>query len=236
MKRFGVVLLGAAVLAAAVVVVSYRPLSAQREPAAGRHDLAVLAEPARPGATDDTSREVGHLRGEVALLRAELGALRRDTRQGPGAPGDVSTGAAAEMDSRGRSPAAIEEAARKGREYIAGLDSAFQRESIDSSWASSTTAAVRAALASDQVKQTARRVECRARTCRVEIPDDASGALASALPLFSLQIAPALSHVAVDRVTDGRGAATVILYLTKDDTVDGTSLAARQRSGLDPSP
>jgi hypothetical protein len=229
-KRLRTVLLGTAILAVAIAVVSYRSLGTVRGSAArGPQEAMAVAEPAQRGSTDEPSRDVGRLRGEVALLRAELAELRQERRPGSGAGGDVSAGPTAELDVRGARAAAVEEGQRKRREYIEALASAFQRERTDASWSPSTTAVVKAALASDQVRQTARQIDCRARTCRVEIAGDPSGTLANVLPFFTMQIAPVLTDMVVDHVTDGRGAVTV-LYLTRGDTADDTALAQRHRS------
>jgi hypothetical protein len=97
--------------------------------------------------------------------------------------------------------------------YIQGLESMFRRESSDPKWAASAISAIQAALGADKVGLSSRNTECRAQTCRLEIPDDGSGKVNAALPVLASQLATVLPYVDADQVDDGAGGKTVVLYL-----------------------
>jgi hypothetical protein len=107
---------------------------------------------------------------------------------------------------------------RQYRAYIAGVEAAFRKEATDPRWAQAASAAVQAALASDgELRPLARGVECRGRTCRVEIAEDASGRLGKLLPVFAQQVAQELPNAVVDRVQDPGGGTKMILYMSRRD-------------------
>jgi hypothetical protein len=201
-KRPSVFVLGAAVLAAGVGTLAYRSLVGPR----GR--IAIGAADAVPA---PDRAEVASLRREVALLRAQV-ALGPHLAAGPPA---VASDAPPAGRRPARDPEALAEGVRRRRALIEGLASAFLGEATDPSWSVATTASVRAALAAEEVGLTARGVDCRSRTCRVEIPDDGSGRVAEALPLFANELAATLPNMVAHQVVDASGTATTFLYLTR---------------------
>lgn len=110
------------------------------------------------------------------------------------------------------------EAQRKHREYIAGVDASFRREAADPAWSQATASTIQAALTADkELHSLARGVECRARTCRVEIADDGSGALGKLVPRFAQQVGQELPRTVADRVETPRGPAMVVYLFRRDD-------------------
>jgi hypothetical protein len=102
------------------------------------------------------------------------------------------------------------------REYIAGIDAAFRHETADPRWSSVTSALIHAAISSDDnLKSVARAVDCRSRTCRVELADDGTGNLGNLIPMFMQRVGRELPSAAAGRVEDGSGAATMVLYLVR---------------------
>ncbi|HEY0481441.1 MAG TPA: hypothetical protein VGD37_28190 [Kofleriaceae bacterium] len=141
--------------------------------------------------------------------------------QGQRPPGVDSAGSAPQepviRDPR-NDPEARAEGQRKYRAYIAGVEAAFRKEATDPRWSSATSGVVQAALASDdELRPLARGVECRARTCRVEIAEDTSGRLGKLLPVFAQQVAQELPVAVVDRVQDPGGGTKMILYMSRRD-------------------
>jgi hypothetical protein len=99
---------------------------------------------------------------------------------------------------------------------MAGVDAAFRAESTDP-WSSTASSIVRTALAVDgDLRPLARNVECRSRTCRVEIADDSPGKLGVLLPMFAQRVGEQLPSVLVDRIASPTGAATIVLYLSRN--------------------
>jgi len=60
-------------------------------------------------------------------------------------------------------------------------------------------------------------VECRSRTCRLELADDGSGKLGKILPVFAQQVGRELPSIAYDRIVDASGTATMVLYMARQD-------------------
>ena len=173
------------------------------------------------------ARETAALRARMARLDAELSALREQVGEDR-APANTDT-SAANPEPAPRDPAVIAEQAREWRAHMTEVDANFQREARDPRWASSTASALQSGLhASDTMRDKVRSVECRSQTCRVEITDDGSGAMAKDLPMFVHQLAETLPSMQADQIDDGNGNRTVVLYLSRDD---GASAVAAEKPG-----
>lgn len=70
--------------------------------------------------------------------------------------------------------------------------------------------------ASDALRGKVRNLECRSRTCRVEIDDDRAGAVSKELPVFVQQLADTLPSTQADHIDDGNGHTTMVLYMTRN--------------------
>jgi len=155
-----------------------------------------IQSPAQPDLVR-LSHEVGLLRRDVAELRAQLHRLST----GP------ATGARA-----GSAPTEPPQVVQR----MPGIDGTFKSEHIDIAWSSNSTASVRAAFnqATDPLVRRVRNVECRSKSCRVEIDPAAAESLQSELPAILALLAPTMPNVAASLVEaeDGQQAA---VYLSR---------------------
>jgi hypothetical protein len=158
--------------------------------------------------------ELAELRREVAHLRVEMWN-QRDRPPLPGrdhAPQDPAT-----AKDRRADPEARAESERRYQAYVAGLETAFRSEPTDPRWSAATSSVVHRALAEDAaLRSRAREVECRSRTCRVELADAGSGDLSKVIPMFTQRVGQALPTATTNRIED-RGETRLVLYLTRPD-------------------
>jgi hypothetical protein len=99
---------------------------------------------------------------------------------------------------------------------VDGVAAAFRGEVADAGWSTTASSAIQAAIAGDEaLTPLARGVECRSRTCRVELVDDGSGRLVQALPMFIHHLGRDLPRVTVDRVEGTGGPAAMVLYMSR---------------------
>jgi len=170
------------------------------------------------GATTPESAELAGLRREMAQLKRQVWAQGQMLAAAdPARAKPEAQDSAAAKDPR-IDPEARAEQERKYREYMAGVDAAFRKETTDPRWSSATSSAVQTALIADNdLHPLARGVECRSHTCRVEIADDGSGKLGKLLPVFAQQVGQELPSVVTSRVEDAGGAATMVLYMSRRD-------------------
>lgn len=159
------------------------------------------------------SADVAELRQEVAQLRAQVWTQDRRQSGDPDRAASPERGAAA---APREVPESHAEADRQHRAHVASVDEAYRRETIDPRWAGITASAVHQALADDEhLRAAARDVECRARTCRVEIADDGSGRMNRTMLKFAQRVGHELPDVVYDHVEHDGGAATTILYMSR---------------------
>jgi hypothetical protein len=163
-------------------------------------------------------KELTHLRAEVSVLRAEVSTLRQQWRaQGPrqAAATDEEEATSYNLPT---DPVVQAEENRRRQEHMAALEAAFRQEPVDHRWSSQTELAVQEALVSNEAAQTmVRNVECRSRTCRLEVIDDGGDIPAvDFMSTFAMQVGPILPSIAVNHVEDANGVKTMILYLSRD--------------------
>lgn len=111
------------------------------------------------------------LRRELAALRAEVAELRRLVDQAaPKVP----------------SPPARAEPAPDERLRLAQAEAAFQREPVDAAWSRAAGQELLGALAQsgDGLAAAVRQIDCRARTCRIDLAAGAQAALDDLLPVL----------------------------------------------------
>src|SRR5262249_13578534 len=105
-------------------------------------------------------------------------------------------------------------------QQMALVEARFHQERVDPRWASVATDAVQAALASDEAVQTLLLgLECRTQTCRMELAQDDTGALATTLPGLLFSLSSTLPHATASYIEDGTGGQTMILYLSREAAV-----------------
>jgi hypothetical protein len=94
------------------------------------------------------------------------------------------------------------------RERQAELDGLFRQETVNTAWASITSAVVRQALPApaDGSALALRSVECRSQSCRVEVGAAGADAMRQALPQLAQRLAERFPSMAVVSRSDGTGA------------------------------
>lgn len=179
---------------------------------------AAAATMAGIGKTVEAQHEdMAVLRQEVALLRTEVSALQRWIH----AQKRAATNAASERaDDPTKDPrtnlTARAAAERERQKQMDVIEVNFRQEPADNRWSFEAEGTVQKALASDEIVQnTFLGLECRSHTCRVELADDNTGELATALPLFFHQLAQTLPNATAHYVNDGHGGKTMILYMSR---------------------
>jgi len=196
-----------------------------RKPALGSGVAAVSGESASGEIeASPTSSELAELRGRVAALKTEIAELRGQVKSKPdaGAALPQTSVPARNAGSRDLQAMAEQEAARHAA--MAGVDAAFQRQVLDPDWAGKASSVVQQALNTDEVLRAAGgKVECRSRTCRVEIVEVAPGNLTERLrPLLS-QVGETLPRSTVDYVDEGGGRTRIVVYLDRDVAPQGAN-------------
>jgi hypothetical protein len=100
--------------------------------------------------------------------------------------------------------------------YMGTITHAFDTEVTDARWAPNAAASVRAALDSDEVlRNLAGSIDCRQQTCRVEIQDDGTQRMMKSLPLLANNVAATLPAVTAERIDNGNGRSTMVLYMSR---------------------
>ncbi|HEY5808320.1 MAG TPA: hypothetical protein VIT67_10155, partial [Povalibacter sp.] len=101
--------------------------------------------------------------------------------------------------------------------HITGIGAQFTRESLDQRWANETGIALESVLAAEELKALAvRNIDCRTKTCRIEVEDDGSGITSGALPFLAMRMAETLPNIVSQRVDQPNGRATVVLYMSRE--------------------
>lgn len=203
MKSSVLVALGGAVVAIGCATLLTQALG---ESPAREHDAVTAA--ATPPATPVTP-EVLRVRGEVAALRAQVAGLDARERGAP-APSEPPR-----EPTREEKLAADEDLHAA---YLAQVEDAYQRDPADPAWSASTTTRVWATIRElDFLRDAARSVECRSRSCRIEVDDDGTGVLHKNLPVFGQQFADILPVLSGRPVRGEDGRQRMVLYLMEAD-------------------
>ena len=162
---------------------------------------APRAAPAPPGMSAPT--DLAQLRQEVASLRREVAEMRMIlTRAPPAAQPPASVLA---------TPLAAETPA------LAPAETMFRAEPVDHAWSSQASSAVRAALAraNGELESQVRQLECRTKTCRVEVNPAIADQLESAMPAVLANLGATLPNMTATQVGSDDGSAATVLYLTR---------------------
>jgi hypothetical protein len=205
------------VAAVAIVAAGYATVSNHADRGESTSDRP--APQAAQGAA--TRADVDALRREVALLKSAL-ADNRSAR----APSDATVARAATpsamqvYNARSDHPAdALSQAEQEQRlqDHITEVATGFEGETRDQRWANDAGIALESALASQELKAlSVQSIDCRTKTCRVEVEDDGSAAASGALPQLALQMAGTLPNIVSQRIERQNGRATVVLYMSRE--------------------
>jgi hypothetical protein len=187
-----------------------------RAHAAGRAALAASSASQHAGAIGG-GKELERLRGEVALLHGQMLALHdRMTEQ------KAPEAAMLKPDPESLVPEAVRERQRAGAQrwkaHMVEVAASFEQEPRDRNFSATKKAAVDRAIQDNPVLQkVAGDVDCRSRTCRVEIRDSKSPDVSKQLPALLHSVGPALRRAQADQVDGGNGRTTTMLYLTNEE-------------------
>ena len=180
--------------------------------AAATTTASVAAPPGLQMVAAAPSDELARLAQQLAQLRREVDGMRQQLAglvvRPPGAP--VSAQATATP------PAGLDtEQAEVLR--LSALESSFRAETNDSAWSRKALADVSAALsmAGETLRSQVRIIECRSRSCRVELGAEASETLAHDLPLVVGQLGRTLPNVSVGQFDPGDGRRGTVLFLSQ---------------------
>jgi hypothetical protein len=169
-------------------------------------------------ATAAEQSRVSQLSARIEGLEHELAAIRTGSGQNQGAVPRTSASPPSPAPARDASSEAemVRAAdAEQRRVYMETVAQAFGNEKVDASWSSHMSSRVNGALDGDEsLRGVAHKVECRDRTCRVEIADDGSVSLNRRLPVIALGVADVLPNVAAERVDRGDGRSAMVLYMS----------------------
>jgi hypothetical protein len=166
----------------------------------------------------------------MARLNAQVSALREQMAENQASPSADAGAVDPEPGPARRDPAERAQQETEWHAHMMEVDSDFQSEAMDPRWASSTASAVqRTVNASDAMRGNMRSVECRSQTCRVELDDDGSGAMSKELPIFVQQFAETLPSVQADRIDDGSGRTTMVLYMARNDSAQSPTAETSRR-------
>lgn len=114
------------------------------------------------------------------------------------------------------SAAAQPQAAAATQSEARGIDSMFREEPVDAGWSAQATAAVRAAFASDATLAAhIHQVECRARTCRVEVASEGTDFVEASLSTIAMSLAGVLSHAATVPLADADGRPSMLVFFSR---------------------
>jgi len=155
---------------------------------------------------------VDALRQQVAQLQRDVASIRQQLARSPTMAAAADTGPDPRVDAGARM-----EADRVERMRIASSETAFQNEPRDNRWSQGATANVRAALGEidESVRNQVRSVDCRARSCRVELGADANGTMARDLPMVIARLGQTLPNVTAGQLDEGDGRSATVLYLSR---------------------
>ncbi|MEI2741138.1 MAG: hypothetical protein V9G63_01680 [Candidatus Competibacter sp.] len=161
---------------------------------------------------DGMQGDITALKEQLVRLRADISHLQRQV-QDYGRLAAAQAGDAAVTDQRLDDPETREEAERQRQETLRVMETDFRQEPTDSRWVSTTTTAIQDALAGiDGLQGSARNIECRSQTCRVELAGDRE-TLARFVSDFVLQIGSLLPSITANQIDNGDDT-TLILYLS----------------------
>ena len=208
--------IGALVLALAASVLVYRnlqpPGGTARDTARAAAAEPVTAAPVAAKSDADSAR----MRAELGLLQGQLRALQERVNERKTSEAAAPVEAEEPLDEASLMERRKEDA-RLWKEHMAEVSAAFASEPLDRRFASVGETAITAAIQKNPVIQAAAgKIDCRSRTCRVEIADDQNPKLDKELPLFVQSLGGTLPNMKAERVGDRSGPSTMVLYFTNE--------------------
>ena len=176
---------------------------------AAADDDASGATPSGEQAPSASSRqqraESEQLRREVANLSVQVAALSAPKTQ---------TESSTSPDPMG--PEAQAKFGEERRVYMKSVEKRFRDDSRDPIWSSAAHGAILAALDATKLRDAADSVECRSQMCRVEIADKGPETTTQ-MPLVALHLVETLPKIEYERIDDGHGHQSTVLYMSRYD-------------------
>lgn len=200
--------------------VAYRALSSPAGVSARAEKSSSSA--ARAGEAPDNSQDIERLRAQLASVQGQLSTLRLQAAE---QKASVSREDAPEPEPvEDTDPATLqakrEEDVKRWKDHMAEVAMAFEEETLDRAFAAPAQRAVEQAFQSIPVLQAvAGHIECRSRTCRVEVRDAKNPEVSKALPIFLQKVGGTLPNMQADHFEDESGRSTAVLYFTNEQTV-----------------
>ena len=156
------------------------------------------------GETRALATKVEALTAEVEALRALMAQQRADQRAD--AAGDDVLPSEAEHHEM-------------WEEYVSYAEAGFNDEPTDTRWAAETGSLIQQQIASwPALRGATQSLECRSKSCRVELRDDGSQNFARELPRLVHRLGPQVSSVVVDLVKDEQGRLMQVLYMSRAES------------------
>ena len=188
----------------------------------------IAPEAAMSGSTEDSVSRLEALERELAAMKAERAAeatQRADQmasshsanyRSMTLAPPKSEEVQAAPSERQVRDAAEGNRAEEQFQLHVAEIAAIFERELRDQKWADGTRDSIEATLARGELTQVKlKSIDCRTSTCRLEIQEDIHNKLSTLLPLLALQLADKLPNVTAQRLDQGDGRATMVLFMSR---------------------
>jgi hypothetical protein len=162
--------------------------------------------------------EIPGLQSELALLQQQIGAtnakidgLSLQQSKPDHAPIADPLASASEVASVAEARAASRE---ERRAQIAEIDARFSLESMDIKWAAVAKAAILDAVRKNQ-SISVRNIDCREKSCRVELADDSRAGEQSGVSGFARECGSTLPNVVADHIDGANGHDSYVLYMSR---------------------
>jgi hypothetical protein len=160
-----------------------------------------------------TQAAVAYLQDRFVALSAEVALLRQQVATHAGRQHESATPDRLEQPS---DPAGRAEADRANRQSAQARDAAFRAEPTDARWSGTTAATLRQMLAAPgQAPVAVRAVDCRAKTCRVEIAANGTGDMNELLAGIASRMTDAVGAMVVDPPSQDSPNGATVLYFSR---------------------
>ena len=188
---------------------------------------ALAASPEKPREAASNSSDIDGLRAELGRLRSQMAGLRESmAEQKVPVAAPVPAPLPIEALSPAELKAAREEDTRRWKDHMAEVALEFDGETFDRNFSARATSALNEAMGSNPViKGAAEKLECRSRTCRLEIRDATNSTVSTQLPLFLMSLHDSLPSMQADNFRAPNGQTTVVLFLTNETSATAQNIA-----------
>lgn len=212
-------------VAAAFLVYRFSKEPAPEPPVAPPPTASSAEAPKTPAGRPETEKgEIAALKQEITRIDSQLWSLRQEIFS---LKSDIKKNAqAAEGGSlaEGRKkepvdPAQQREKAAKARQAkLDALESSFRSESEDPGWSSATLAMLQTNVNNDEaLRASTHHIECRSKTCRVEISDAGSnGKVSDSIVALMKQVSQTLPAISASRIDEGDGSSSMVIFMSRE--------------------